>query len=1058
MLVAGLMLLFSSSAPAVEVLYNEVSSPEGLVANSRTVESASVVTSSVAPLTSGGYSFVEWRRDGVRQQDVLGRAINPFSFTIYESTVVTSVYVSTSADTDADAIPDWYELHFYGNLSQSASSDTDGDGISLLTEYSRDYHPNLRNEITGKGLSWQRSAVITVLVNTQMVWYIEKSLPEGLISESKAAVFLGSNIQTRVCFGDRGGYSFTHWLVNGVRQSDLTGRAIDPVLITVTGATTTVACHVPTAQDGNTNGIPDWFELQFYGSTNQSASSDSDGDGFDLATEYARDYHPNIHNGITAKGLSWQRSAVFNVIASTNYVIYTEKTDPEGLVSTIQEGVFTGTNITTRALFGARGGYEFTCWTVNGVRQDDLLGQAVDPVNVAVTGATLVVAHHLPSAQDSDGDGIPDWYEVFYNGSASQTAQSDADGDGVSLATEYARDYNPNIKNEITAKGLSWQRAAITFVDLQMFERVRYVMTNHVLHGWFSSSPLEFEGTDLGGNTAPGAGDWDGDGDLDIFVGTADGALRVYANEGTRYTMDLSEYTGAFESLVSSWGSLANAYPSLGDWNGDGAADLAVGGGAGWVRIVSSTKKFLPSQHPAVDYQLTISGSTSAIPAFAEVTGDSHLDLLVLLDDGTVRVYPNSGNSTVPFSAGVYTTDLIGTAVLNGTGLSAADVNDDGYTDVLVSGNDGRIWNFQGSESGAFTLNSKVWAGAGNGFASRLTLAAADLDGDNDIDALCGYAEGGLMYLRDPRIGIPSGLQAVGGAGSIQLSWEPNRSYRLTGYYVYRVSGAEGPFTKLMSQPWSFNSYLDTNAPAGVTWHYYVTAASEAYYPGNTVAKEIESRSSETVSADTGRVVLWMPDYCGKAGENAVLQVNVEHGTGISGAGMDIRVTYNPSLLTPLSQVSTNPTVRTTALTENLTATNNAAVANGELRITGSGGTVIGDGHLFDLYFRVASGAAAGSKATNAFSLVTLQRSGGISLTVDSGDTALFTVTASGYFLGDINGDGVLTMDDHALLMDLLKKDARAPSPEELSAGDINGDGKLDHKDIPLMLRLIHGN
>jgi len=152
------------------------------------------------------------------------------------------------------------------------------------------------------------------------------------------------------------------------------------------------------------------------------------------------------------------------------------------------------------------------------------------------------------------------------------------------------------------------------------------------------------------------------------------------------------------------------------------------------------------------------------------------------------------------------------------------------------------------------------------------------------------------MYLRDPRIGIPAGLQAVGGPDSIQLSLDPNRSYRLKGYYVYRAPSAEETFGRLMSYRWPLNSYLDTNASAGVVWHYYVTAVSEAYYPGNTVAREVESRPSEIVSADTGSVILWMPDYVGKAGETAVLQVNVEHGTGIIGAGLDLRVTYNPAL------------------------------------------------------------------------------------------------------------------------------------------------------------------
>ncbi len=1052
--IAGVVFLPVRYAQATQVLYDEVSRPVGLISNSRTVESSTEVTSSSAPLVSGSYSFVEWQFGGVRQEDLLGRALNPFSFTIYEPTTATAVYALTSADTDADGVKDWYERHFYGDLDEAADSDTDGDGIPLSAEYSRDYHPNLANEVTGRGLAWQRSDTIFVQLNTDPL-YVETSDPAGLVGEIQTAVSLNTNLTTRALYGNRGGYSFAYWTVNDVRQQDLLGRALDPVSLVVTGDTTAVAVHLPTSQDNDGDAVPDWYEFNYYGSTNLDAQSDSDGDGIDLATEYARDYQPVVGNEITGRGLAWQRSDTLNIIASSNYVFYTEKTDPEGLVPTIEEGSLTGTNLTTRALAGSRGGYQFTHWTLNGSRQDDLLGQALDPISIAVTGTTVAVAHHLPGDQDNDADGIPDWYEVRFSGDTNQTASADTDDDGVDLATEYARDYNPAISNEITGRGLSWQRSDVQFVDLQMFERVRYVMTNQVLHGWFSSSPLVFEGTDLGGHTAPGVGDWDGDGDPDIFIGTSNGAIRVYENTGTRYTMDLSERTGAFTSLVGSWGNLGDAYPSLGDWNGDGIDDLAVGGNSGWVRILSSTERFLPSQNPDVDYSLTVNGTTSTVPAFAEVTGDGLVDLLVLLDDGSVRAYPHTGNASQPYITASLVDDLLGTPVANGTGLAAADLNHDGLVDILVSADDGRMWQFMSTSTGTYSLYSKVWAGTGLGFAQRLTIAAADMDGDNDVDALCGYAQGGIMYLRDPRIGIPYGLRAAGGPGSIQLDWDPNRSYRLKGYYVYRASDESGPFDNLTSERWPLNSYLDDAASAGVSWHYYVTAVSEAYYPGNTVAREVESRPSQTVSADTGRVVLWMPDYFGRAGENAVLQINVEHGTGISGAGMDLRITYDPVLLTPRSQVSTNATVELTALTENLVISDNSDIANGELLITGSSGSVLGDGHLFDISFRVASNAVPGQVATNIFSSAALQ-SGGVPLNVDSSDKALFTVTATGYFFGDVNGDGVIDMDDHNHLMWLLKKNTRDPLPQEISAGDMNGNGQLDHKDIPLLLGLIH--
>ncbi len=43
--------------------------------------------------------------------------------------------LSTPLDTDADGLPDAWEIQYFGNLSQGASGDFDGDGISNLDEY-----------------------------------------------------------------------------------------------------------------------------------------------------------------------------------------------------------------------------------------------------------------------------------------------------------------------------------------------------------------------------------------------------------------------------------------------------------------------------------------------------------------------------------------------------------------------------------------------------------------------------------------------------------------------------------------------------------------------------------------------------------------------------------------------------------------------------------------------------------------------------------------------------------------------------------------------------------
>jgi len=69
----------------------------------------------------------------------------------------------------------------------------------------------------------------------------------------------------------------------------------------------------------------------------------------------------------------------------------------------------------------------------------------------------------------------------------------------------------------------------------------------------------------------------------------------------------------------------------------------------------------------------------------------------------------------------------------------------------------------------------------------------------------------------------PTGLAAVPGPGSIDLSWEANRDADLAGYFVYRRSG-DGPETKLTAEPVPSPAFRDVAAAAGPAYRYRVTA------------------------------------------------------------------------------------------------------------------------------------------------------------------------------------------------------------------------------------------
>jgi hypothetical protein len=60
------------------------------------------------------------------------------------------VFAVGEIDSDADGLPDNWEIQYFGNLNQTATGDPDGDGINNLQEYQQGRNPT-KSALTDPG-------------------------------------------------------------------------------------------------------------------------------------------------------------------------------------------------------------------------------------------------------------------------------------------------------------------------------------------------------------------------------------------------------------------------------------------------------------------------------------------------------------------------------------------------------------------------------------------------------------------------------------------------------------------------------------------------------------------------------------------------------------------------------------------------------------------------------------------------------------------------------------------------------------------------------------------
>ncbi|HHP7242941.1 MAG TPA: FG-GAP-like repeat-containing protein [Cyclobacteriaceae bacterium] len=147
------------------------------------------------------------------------------------------------------------------------------------------------------------------------------------------------------------------------------------------------------------------------------------------------------------------------------------------------------------------------------------------------------------------------------------------------------------------------------------------------------------------GRDNPAFVDLDNDGDLDVFIGNKDGKIQYFENDGSG---NLTEVTGAGNPFNEiSFGE--NAAPEFYDWDRDGDQDAFIGKLDGELRYFENNGSGGFEEQFGDDNPLDgLKFVASAVPDFGDLNGDGVQDLLITDRAGKTWFFSNDGTASPP--------------------------------------------------------------------------------------------------------------------------------------------------------------------------------------------------------------------------------------------------------------------------------------------------------------------------------------------------------------------------------------------------------------------------
>ena len=254
------------------------------------------------------------------------------------------------------------------------------------------------------------------------------------------------------------------------------------------------------------------------------------------------------------------------------------------------------------------------------------------------------------------------------------------------------------------------------------------------------------------GRAQPAFGDLDGDDDLDLVVGSGAGKLSLYRNDGNQ---NEASWTKVTDSLVD-FKQGPNPSPLLFDLDGDGDLDLIVGTENGRVLFYRNDGEAAAGIFKQDKKALAkIRAGRSAAPAAAQVDGDGQMDLVIGNFAGKLLAYVRKGKAqSLNFT--LYDRRFMAVDVGVSSTPTLGDVDRDDKPDLLIGSDQGKLTDYV--RTGISKKNPTGW-GKGPDFFKKMKFPAVsrpalvDIDDDGDVDLLVGTGKGTIYFYRNDAVG-----------------------------------------------------------------------------------------------------------------------------------------------------------------------------------------------------------------------------------------------------------------------------------------------------------------